>query len=197
MIQNWTKNNILNSLLIIYSDGSKLENRNGTGIYHLNSKNSYTFNIGNNQEIFDSELFGIYKALEIAKNNINPFILEIWIFSDSQSVLKGLKINQKTRNHFIYAEIYKISKEFNTKNISININWSPGHINIFRNQKADKAARYTAEYIEPHDIGSSISFIKRKLKEKSLLEWNLDWQKHKTKQERESLFEKYNNINFK
>ena len=50
-------------------------------------------------------------------------------------------------------------------------------MNIFGNEKADKIAKYAAENLEPNNIGISISFIKRKLKEKSLLEWELNWQK--------------------
>ena len=67
MIKEQADKNILNTYLIIYSDGSKLKENNGIGIYCLNSKDSYAYNIGNQQEIFDSELYGIYKALKIAK----------------------------------------------------------------------------------------------------------------------------------
>jgi ribonuclease HI len=197
MIQEWDKKNILNTQIILYSDGSKLNENNGIGIYNLNSKESYMYNIGKEQEIFDSEFYGIYKALELAKTEINPFILDIWIFSDSQAILKGLKSSQKTRTHFIYSKIYEIAKELKNSNININIQWSPGHMNIFGNEKADKLAKYAAENLEPNNIGISISFIKRKLKEKSILEWELNWHKYKNKNKKESLYEKYNNINFK
>jgi hypothetical protein len=39
-------------------------------------------------------------------------------------------------------------------------------MNIFRNKKTDKIAKYAAKNLEPNNIGISISFIKRKLKEK-------------------------------
>ena len=70
-------------------------------------------------------------------------------------------------------------------------------MNIFSNEQADKIAKYAAKNLEPNNIGISFSYIKRLLKEKSLLEWELDWKKSKDKKEKESLYKKYNNINFK
>ena len=199
MIQEWNNNNIIEDYIILYSDSSKLNEKNRVRIYDLNSKKSYAFNIGKEQEIFDSEYFGIYKALEIAQNLLkeNPFILDIWIFSDSQAILKGLKTSLETRKHFIYSDIYKIAKNIKNQNIRINIQWSPGHMNIFGNEQADKIAKFAAENLEPNNIGISISYIKRLLKEKSLLEWELNWKKSREKTQKISLYEKYNNIDFK
>ena len=45
MIKEQASRNIINSYLIIYSDGSKLNRKNETGIYNLNSKDSYAYNI--------------------------------------------------------------------------------------------------------------------------------------------------------
>ena len=60
MIQEWSKN--MDTQIILYSDGSKLNENNGIGIYNLNSKKSHAYNIGKEQEIFDSEFYGISKA---------------------------------------------------------------------------------------------------------------------------------------
>jgi hypothetical protein len=43
-------------------------------------------------------------------------------------------------------------------------------MNIFRNEKADKAAKYNTEYQNPTNIKISKSFIKKKLIKRSLLE---------------------------
>ena len=43
-------------------------------------------------------------------------------------------------------------------------------MNIFKNKKANKIAKYIVENLKPNNIKISISFIKRKLKEKLLLE---------------------------
>ena len=61
----------------------------------------------------------------------------------------------------------------------IYIEWTPGHNNIFRNSKADEAAKYRALYQEPDNIRISYSFIKRKLKERAILEWTNDWNQSK------------------
>ena len=81
---------------IIYTDGSKLENKSiGIGVYlidnhyQLNDQQriyEYSWYLGKNIEIFDAELLAIQKALELAADAIirkKENIKDIYIFTDS------------------------------------------------------------------------------------------------------------------
>ena len=79
----------------------------------------------------------------------------------------------------LYQRIYKVAKDIKEKAISIHIEWVPGHMGIYGNEKADDVAKYGAEWVEPtpNELGLSISFLNRKLKEKVLSNWSEIWQK--------------------
>jgi hypothetical protein len=70
-----------NKRLIIYSDGSKSESGIiGSGIFHLNeSQNSELqyWNLGQEMEVFDAELFAIEKSFKWAAINCHKNIKEI------------------------------------------------------------------------------------------------------------------------
>jgi hypothetical protein len=86
--------------------------------------------------------------------------------------------------------IRKWAKKFQDHYIQLQLEWVPGHMNIKGNELADKAAKKgtrlqktTAEsYI-------SLAFIKRKIKESALENWNTLWQNSKMKGKHYSQFE--------
>lgn len=180
MISHWIQQGIQDKI-ILYTDGSRsIKEYNGSGVYLFDplEYQSFAWNIGAKQEIFDAEYFAIFKALEIAFQKLSR-IKEIWIFSDSQSVLKGLQSSLKTRQHFLYEKIYTLAEKIKIwdPNIKIIIQWVPGHMKIFGNEKADEAAKYGAEWTElTPNMGPSKSYISKKLKEKSLQEWENIWE---------------------
>src|SRR5215469_2447888 len=53
------------------------------------------------------------------------------------------------------------------------------YIGLLGNEKADQAAKYGADWVEqtPSELGTSISFLNRKLREKVLSDWLNIWQK--------------------
>src|SRR5215469_12192332 len=102
------------------------------------------FNIGplKECEVYDAEVFAIYKALEIGNSRVDIETLDIWVFSDSQAALKGLAKGQGRANRALYGKIYDIAKSIKEKGINIHIGWVPGHEGIYGNDKADQAAKY-------------------------------------------------------
>ena len=60
--------------------------------------------------------------------------------------------------------------------------WVSGHINIRGNKLADKAAKKETElqYVIPESY-VSLTFIKRKIKETDLTDWNEIWSNSKLK----------------
>jgi len=167
--------------IIVYSDGSQSERGyNGAGLFLTNSsfsaQESMAWNLGQECEVYDAELFAIYKALEIGNQRSQASTSDLWIFSDSQAALKGLKAGQNRANHTLYQKIYKIAETIDKKGIKIHISWVPGHLGIYGNEKADKSAKYGANWVEPSfELGLSVSFLSRKLKERILSSWSHLW----------------------
>ena len=137
------------------------------------------WNLGKECEVYDVELFALYKALEIGLQEIKIETLDLWAFSDSQAALKGLKIGPNRANQAIYEKIYKKAKEIKDKGIIIHFEWVPGHMGIYGNEMADQAAKYGADWVEPapNELGLSISFLNRKLKERVLSNWSNIWKR--------------------
>ena len=143
MVNQWAnEKSIIDDKIIVYSDGSQSERGyNGAGIFLANSdfskQDSLAWNLGKECEVYDAEIFAIYKALEIGNNRVDIETLDIWVFSDSQAVLKGLIKGQNRANRALYKKIYDVAKKIKEKAIKIHIEWVPGHKGIYRNEKAD------------------------------------------------------------
>jgi len=156
MISQWVREAMeigqIEERIIIYSDGSQSEKGyNGAGIFLTNSsftdQESQAWNLGTECEVYDAELFAIYKALQISykKLKLGSQIFDIWIFSDSQSAIQRLKDSLKKLNLALYEKIYKKIQKIRKKAINIHIHWVPGHMGIYGNEKADEAAKYRAD----------------------------------------------------
>src|SRR5215472_451122 len=185
MVNQWVnEKSVIDDKIIVYSDGSQSERGyNGAGIFLANSdstkQDSLAWNLGIECEVYDAEVFAIYKALEIGCDRSDIETLDIWILSDSQAALKGLVRGQSRANRALYGKIYKAAKNIKEKGINIYLEWVPGHQGIYGNEKADQATKYGTDWVEPtpSEIGTSISFLNRKLKEKVLSDWTNIWQK--------------------
>jgi hypothetical protein len=132
----------------------------------FSNQESMEWNLGLDCEVYDVELFA--KALEIELQRPMVSTINLWIFSDSQAALKGLRSGQNGANKYLYQKIYKIAESLKSKGIINHIHWVPGHLGIYGNEKADQAARYGADWQEhspsSQGLGLSISFVSRKVK---------------------------------
>src|ERR1700712_4299792 len=186
-INQWitaSSRSVIDDKIISYSDGSQSDRGyNGAGLFLTNSsfsnQESLAWNLGQEYEVYDAELFAIYKALEIGLQRSMVSTIDLWIFSDSQAALKGLKSGQNRANQNLYQEIYTTAKAIKSKGIITHLHWVPGHLGIYGNEKADQAAKYGVDWQDPspQDLGLSISFLSRKLKEQILSHWSNIWSK--------------------
>ena len=179
-INQWiaaSSRSIIDDKIISYSDGSQSDRGyNGAGLFLTNSsfsnQESMAWNLGQEYENYDAELFAIYKALDIGLQRAMVSTIDLWIFSDSQAALKGLRSGQNRANQHLYHKIYKTAEAIQSKGIITHIHWVPGHLGIYGNEKADQAAKYGAEWQEPspssQELGLSISFVSRKIREQIL-----------------------------
>ncbi len=94
----------------------------------------------------------------------------MWIFSDSQAAIKRLKNSSLKVGQYYVQSIRNWAKKFEDIAIQLHLEWVPGHMNIRGNDLADKAAKKGTElqHITPESY-ISLAFIKRKIREKGLI----------------------------
>ena len=115
------------------------------------------------------------KSLQEVKKNINSTIKNIWIFTDNQAIIKRIRKNSKSSGQEISYKIQLEAEFLFSQNIQLHICWVPGHVGIYGNEQADKAAKiaaaadYNYDVIDcSNEIGISLIYLKRKAKESLL-----------------------------
>jgi hypothetical protein len=126
-----------------------------------------SFNLGSCVEIADCELFAIYKALQSIKQDQNQK-KEIFIFIDSQAAIRKLQ-NLYLRGGL--ELVYKISTLCDEIAAKVHFNWVPSHTKLFGNDLADRLAKQGLEKEKDIESFTSLSFIKRKIKETTIKLW--------------------------
>ncbi|GFU77769.1 probable RNA-directed DNA polymerase from transposon BS [Trichonephila clavipes] len=123
----------------IYTDGSRLDDCAGSGIYIENSGQNFYFCHRNPDfsSVFKSELTAIKLGLEAIINESDYG--ELWILSDSRSSLQHLhnwtQVGDKTSISILH-NLKLISKHHD-----VHFQWIPSHVDIFGNEQADRLAR--------------------------------------------------------
>ncbi|GBO00127.1 hypothetical protein AVEN_85243-1 [Araneus ventricosus] len=154
----------------IFTDGSKLNGRIGSGIVCL----------GKARDIIWKEEIRLYEeasvfvaesvAIQMAVEKVGPTKEKIVILSDSRSVLMALESN---KNH---SEVIMKLRKILLVNPQIKLNWFSAHVGIYGNELADLSAK-NATTKEAVDIKVKIPkfWIKNQLKFTMLQEWQARW----------------------
>src|SRR6266511_3212001 len=112
--------------IIIYIDGLKSEiNQIGAGLIYTTNFSCYqwkAWNLGLKYEVFDAELFAIKKVIDFAYEKTDIWIREIWIFSDSQAVLKRLKSREVRVSQYYTNQVRAGIEKLRQKNNQMQIN---------------------------------------------------------------------------
>ena len=144
---------------IWFTDGSKMSEGTGSGIYHWNTNECFSFPLGYKASVYQAELYAIEicvrKCLEIETTNKN-----IFIYSDSQAVLKSL-LKYKVGSKLLWNCMCLLNEL--SRDNKVQLVWVPGHSNISGNEKADELARKGSDtkFIGPEPFfGFSISEVK-------------------------------------
>ena len=111
-------------------------------------------------------------------------------FFRQSSCYKKLKNSSLKSSLYYIQSIRKWAEKFQNNNIQMQLEWVPGHMNIKRNELADKAAKKETK-LQRTAIESYISivYIKRKIKESALIDWTSIWQASKVKEKQYSYYE--------
>ena len=173
--------------LIIYSDGSKHGETDSleAGLAVKTSSTSFTqysWNIGKSCEVFDAELYALDKAFQyvIKASTSLSQIQDVWIFSDSQAAIQRLQSNHIKAGQNRVNSITRLVTKTSLKDVRLHLQWVPSHMGIEGNEEADKAAKSgTLKPCSVSDACVSLSFVKRKIKENCLLNWQRIWETQK------------------
>ena len=128
----------------------------------------------------DAELYAVYRALEHLKQQ-RLEEKQVYIFIDSQAAIKRLQLNSLTGGQELVFKITQSCSYLASKNISINFYWVPSHLGIYGNKIADKLAKKGLSRRKIQSSYTSLSYIGRLAKEKTLEQWKNNWQQNKKK----------------
>lgn len=140
--------------LCIYTDGSGINGHVGAAAVCPKTSQMLQRYLGSDKEhnIYSAEVTAFELAAEIALTS-PPSYTKCLIYADSQAAILGIhNPNKQSGQTLIISAIGKIQALADTRNITTEIKWVPGHIDISGNEEADKAAKTAAksEGKDPH-----------------------------------------------
>ena len=166
--------------LCIYTDGSLLDGRTGAGIHASvadETIHELSYYLETEAEVFDVELYGIMKATEIAtKLSADEIYTDIWIFCDNQSAVRRMKDKRPLPGQEYVLKTHRNAEILNSRGIKTHIHWVPGQVSVRGNERAETLAKEgTKGKRLPCDATTSITYLKRKIKEEQMTTWNARW----------------------
>jgi ribonuclease HI/exonuclease III len=171
--------------ILLYTDGSQGEiqntKQNAAAVCQIGYTNSQIrlqkscyWNLGSEIEVADAEVFAIYKALQLAVKEADFTIDAVYIFVDSQAAIN--KLDQPLNTHITKAaRLY--AKQLSDLGVKLVIQWCPSHTGILGNEGADLLAKKGLKAKKSKEAFTSLSFLKRRMKEIDVDNWKANWEK--------------------
>ena len=124
-------------IVTCYTDGSKVNNSTGAGIFCEKIEIAVSRHLGNFATVFQAEVTAITEASQylLQKRVKNK---DIVILSDSQAALKSLTANT-VRQKTVFECIQILNKLSSDNNLTLK--WVPGHVGVRGNERADVLAK--------------------------------------------------------
>jgi len=130
----------INSERMFFTDGSKINESVGFGVY--NEHYSASFKLKNPCSVYVAELAAIYYALGIIDSLSSD---HYFIFTDSLSAIEALRSMKPVKHSsFFLAKIRESLSALIERNFMITLAWVPSHCSIPGNEKADELAKVGA-----------------------------------------------------
>lgn len=156
-----------NSTIHVFTDGSKMFENDvsytGFAVWCENNLLNFSYKISDHASIFTAECMAILCAV---KRVIECNLTNVIIFSDSESVLKALYNVSSGKSCPIINDLRQKLAVACESNISIKLVWTPAHIGVAGNEKADENAKIAAKngdlLDEPIPVSDLFFYFKRK-----------------------------------
>jgi ribonuclease HI len=123
--------------LVCFTDGSKMKEGTGPGVYGKSVKRRLSFSLGRYATVFQAEIYGILACVNEIQSLVRPE-KHASICSDSQAVLKSLQATRTTS--LLVQQCQKALNDISTRYV-VGLFWVPGHAGIRGNEVADELAR--------------------------------------------------------
>ena len=162
LIQNY------NTFTEIYTDGSKIKEKVGFGIFSQKLNINQSVRINNNTSIFTAEATAIITAIHIV---IDLHINKALILSDSLSVIQSL---HKSNNSYA-QNIRQLFDTLNRNEQKIILIWIPSHCGIQGNEQADKLAKLSLNNTEVQNISLDIQEHNTNITKYITNKWQSAW----------------------
>ena len=152
----------------VYTDGSVMNERSGCAVVikYISVHISYKYRLPNNTNIFIAELLAISKAIDRINETDGQNFL---ICSDSLSALQAIKGG--TPNFLVHQILGKLNDT--TKEICFE--WTPSHVNIPGNSRADEMAKNSLDLEEIEPLPLDYSDFRIKVKNHIKISWQRHW----------------------
>jgi ribonuclease HI len=176
--------------LVWYTDGSKMKQGTGAGVFGPGTK--YTEIMGNFPNICQAEMHAIERcaAINLKRGYVNR---KIAILSDSQAAIRALSAYTVT-SKLAWDCITRLN-ELGSRN-QVTIYWVPGHRNIYGNEVADELARKGSEqpFTGPEPFcGINTRIAEELIRESFRKEWENLWLNNSGCRQAKNLLGKPNN----
>ena len=126
----------------IFTDGSKILNFSGAGIFCEQLSWEISINLGAHVTVFQAELHALFQSVKNCNNN-DIVGKMICFFTDNKSILQSL-LRSKTNSKSLqvcFSELNILGR-----NNDVHLFWIPAHQGIYGNEKADACAKIAASY---------------------------------------------------
>ena len=159
--------------LCIYTDGSGIAEHIGAAVYSPTTQSTDHEYLGRHDttNVYSAELTGIHPAMNMAERSPTHF-LKCAIYVDSQSSIQAVNKPKQQSGQYIIANIYHRLDEIKQQrpDLSFQIGWVPGHMDILGNEKADEEAKKAAK----EKLTGENPLLHRNLKSAQLAKINTD-----------------------
>src|SRR5271167_4787812 len=141
------KNNNIQNVLNIYTDGSGIESHIGAAAYSLTTSASAHHYLGkaDTANVYAAELTAIQLGISMAGKSHEQYD-KCFIFVDNQSSIRAIDKPKQQSGQYIIRNILQTLDELQNQRPSLEfkIEWVPGHMDIDGNEKADVEAKRAA-----------------------------------------------------